>query len=118
MRRLVAGIFVAFTAAITVIGSGGSASADSGTTYVYRCSSITMGEYSIPFSKIYNCSSGPADYTIVHQLSTYTGKQTGWISGECAFYAHYQLGWTNMSTVWSHCLTHKDWPTCGGSLCK
>jgi hypothetical protein len=113
-KRRLYGVLVAVVALFASLSVTSQAFADHG--YIYKCHSLTQ-EHQIAFAKIYQCSSGPADVSIVNEWDVNTGRMTGWISGECAFYAYYQLGWRNMSNVWSHCLSHKDWPTCGGDLC-
>ena len=79
-----------------------------GTGHVYRCYSIDLVDSGklIAFSKIYTCSDGPMDGpSSIAEFSTYTGKQTGWIDGECAWYGYWEKGWRDMSRVWKWCLT-------------
>jgi hypothetical protein len=115
-RRALSVVFVAVIAIIPGLSLSSSAHADVG--FIYYCSSITDGDYQIAFSKIYQCSNGPFDNTFLNKYSLHDGTRVSWISGECAFYAHHDLGWTDMTKVWNHCLTHKDWPTCNGSICQ
>ena len=110
MRRMLSAALAVLAAVVMAITAIAPASADSGTSYIYKCSSITDGNYVISFSKIYTCSNGPYDVTFVNKYSTYSGTRVAWIDGECAFYAYHVLGWRNMSTIWSKCLSHHDIP--------
>lgn len=110
MRRVFSGMLAILAAAVMAVSTISPAHADSGSSYIYKCSSITDGNYVIAFSKIFSCSNGPYDVTFINKYSTYSGARVAWIDGECAFYAYYVLGWRNMSTVWSKCLGHHDIP--------
>ncbi len=116
-RRALSAIVVVFIAAISGLAMSSSAQADAG--FIYKCSGVAEGQSkNIPYSRIWDCSSGPADTSIVQKVSIDTGKQVAWISGECAFYAYHQLGWRNMDKIWTHCLGHKPWPLCGSNICS
>jgi hypothetical protein len=110
MKRVFSGLLAMLAAVAMTIGVSAPANAD-GSTYIYKCVSITDGTYTIPFSQIFSCSNGPYDVTFVDKVSTYSGDTVAWIDGECAFYAYYVKGWRDMSTIWSHCLTHHDIPS-------
>jgi hypothetical protein len=102
-------ILVGLTALVgAVIGSGSVASADPGPGHVYTCSTINTVRETRPiaFKKIYTCSNGPMDTTSIQEMSTYTFRQTGWISGECAWKRYHYAGVRNMRTIWNYCLKH------------
>src|SRR5262245_13143153 len=109
MKRNVLGILVALVTVLATVGTSSEAIADpGGTGHIYKCNRLAYTDdyYTIAFSKIYTCSDGPmSGPSFVAELSTYTGKQTGKISGECAWHAYHVLGWRNMTKVWNWCLT-------------
>lgn len=115
-KRNLSRLLVVCVALVAALSVSPGASADVG--FIYKCDNVGGGIYQIAFAKIYTCSNGPADNSIIHKINISTGKQTAWIGGECAFYAYHNLGWRDMTKTWNHCLTHKDWPTCGGSICQ
>jgi hypothetical protein len=102
-------LFATLTALVAIMGTSSVVSADpGGSGHVYRCSAVRMTDdsYIIAFSKIYTCSNGPMDNSLIQELSTYTDKQTGSITGECAWHAYHRLGWRDMKKVWNWCLTN------------
>lgn len=109
-KRTIIRLVMALATVLAALGITSEASADpGGSGYVYFCSRISMvGDdyYQIAFSKIYTCSNGPMDGpTWIYQKSTYTGKQTGKIGGECAWYGYHVKHWTDMTRVWNWCKT-------------
>jgi hypothetical protein len=110
IRRNAARVLIALATVLAVFGSAPAANADpGGSGYIYYCNriSITGDYYQIAFKYIYTCSNGPMDGpSYVVQKSTYTGKTTGKIGGECAWYAHYKKGWSDPTRIWNWCLTN------------
>lgn len=108
-RRALAALLGLASVLAVMVSTSPAANADpGGSGYVYYCSriSITDDYYQIAFAYIWKCSNGPMDgpsYLI--QKSTYTGKTTGKIGGECAWYGHYKKGWSDETRIWNWCLT-------------
>lgn len=97
-------------APLGLIAAGTPAHADAGVAgYTYICDRISpYGDdtTTLSVSKLYTCSNGPMDDTIVSRLDNYTGKSAGHTSGECIWYLHYRKGYTDMAKAFDYCVAH------------
>ena len=110
--KAVIGSIALTSAALAGAATSGPAHADpGGSGHIYKCERISMSDsyFTISFSRLQTCSTGEMDNSIIHELSTYTDKQTGSITGECAWHAYYHRGMRNMTNIWNWCLGDPRW---------
>lgn len=108
VRRLSLTVLLPLALVLALFGPGPATADPGGTGHIYKCDRLSWTDdyYTISFSRIYTCSNGPMDGpSYINEFSTYTDRKTGWIAGECAWYAYYKKGWRDMTRVWNWCLT-------------